>query len=80
MAVSPGDSQRRAYKPAGEKQFGAAWLFFRESPQVAAFPTTHESTSYIHVRRATRAEPRPLKMHRALGPDLASGGVRKIIV
>ena len=61
----------------------ASWTSLRrilEGQQrvTATFRRTDERT--LHVRKATRAEPRQQAIYRALGLDPAPGGSRKMIV
>ena len=67
----------------GEKGERASWSSLRsilEGQQRITAIFRRKDGRTLHVRKATRAEPRQRRIYEALGLDPAPGGIRKMIV
>ena len=66
----------------GEKSERASWSSLRsilEGQQRVTAIFRRKDGRTLHVRKATRAEPRQRRIYEALGLDSAPGGIRKLV-
>ena len=71
---------RRRLGEQGERSSWASLRRILEGQQRVTATFRRKDGRTLHVRKATRAEPRQLAIYQVLGVDPAPGGIRKMIV
>ena len=71
---------RRRLGEQGERESWASLRGILEGQQRVTATFRRKDGRTLHVRKATRAEPRQQSIYQMLGADPAAGGIRKMIV